>query len=92
MVFDLEFRRLLERELQKSIYFTFKQNMDFREIWKCKNESDFLYGWHMGRSDDFCRNQFFLHCHEAPDENEAKEIHDILLNHAKDFRDQLDKK
>jgi len=92
MVFDLEFRRLLERELQKSIYFTFKQNMDFREIWKCKNESDFLYGWYMGRSDDFCRNQFFLHYHKAPDENESKEIHDILLNHAKDFRVQLDKK
>jgi len=41
---------------------------------------------------DFCRNQFFLHYHKAPDEKEAKEIHDILLNHAKDFRDQLDKK
>ncbi len=38
------------------------------------------------------RNQFFLHYHKAPDEKEAKEIHDILLNHAKDFRDQLDKK
>ena len=25
-------------------------------------------------------------------EEEAKEIHDILLNHAKDFRDQLAKK
>jgi len=92
MVFDLEFRRLLERELQKSIDFTFKQNMNFQEIWKCKDESDFLYGWHMGRSDDFCRNQFFLHYHRAPDENEAKEIHDILLDHAKDFRDQLSKK
>ncbi len=46
----------------------------------------------VGRSDDFCRNQFFLHYHKTFDENEAKEIHDILLNHAKDFRDQLDKK
>jgi hypothetical protein len=30
--------------------------------------------------------------HKAPDEKEAKEIKDILLNHAKDFRDQLSKK
>ncbi len=92
MVLDLEFRRLLERELRKSIVSTFKQNMDFKKMWNCTNEDDFLYGWYMGRSDDFCRNQFFLHYHKAPDEKEAKEIHDILLNHAKDFRDQLDKK
>ena len=63
--------------------------MNFKEIRKCTNEDDFLYGWYMCRSDDFCRNQFFLHYHKAPDE---KEIHDILLNHAKDFRDQLAKK
>ena len=92
MVLDLEFRKLLERELQKSINFSSKQNMNFKEIWKCSNEYDFLYGWHIGRSDDFCRNQFFLHYHKAPDEKEAKEIQDILLYHAKDFRDQLAKK
>jgi len=92
MVLDLEFRRLLERELQKSIDFTFKQNMDFKKMWNCTNEDDFLYGWHMGRSDDFCRNQFFLRHHKAPDEREVKEINDILLNYAKDFRDQLAKK
>lgn len=92
MVLDLEFRNLLERELRKSIDFCFKQNMVFKEIWNCTNEDDFLYGWYMGRSDDFCRNQFFLHYHKAPDEKEAKEIQEILLNHAKDFRDQLAKK
>ena len=31
-------------------------------------------------------------CGMEVDEKEAKEIHDILLNHAKDFRDQLSKK
>ncbi len=36
MVLDLEFRRLLERELQKSIDFTFKQNMDFKKMWDYK--------------------------------------------------------
>ena len=85
MALDLEFRRLLERKLQKSIDFTFKQNMNFKEIWKCTNEDDFLYGWYMGRSDDFCRNQFFLHYHKAPDEKEAKEIHDILLLSRPDY-------
>ena len=92
MTLDLEFSRLLERELQKSLDFTFKQNMDFKDKWNCTSDGDFLYGWHMGRSDDFCRNQFFLHYHKAPDEKEAKEIQDILLHHAKDFRDQLVKK
>jgi len=92
MVLDLGFHKLLEREIRKSIDFSFKQNKDFKEIWKCTNEDDFLYGWYMGRSDDFCRNQFFLRYHKAPDEKEAKEIQDILLNHAKDFRDQLAKK
>ena len=92
MALDLEFRNLLERELRKSVDFCFEQNMAFKEIWNCTNEDDFLYGWYMGRSDDFCRNQFFLRHHKAPDEKEGKEIHDILLNHAKDFRDQLAKK
>ena len=49
MVLDLEFRGLLERELRKSIVFTFKQNMDFKKMWNCTNEDDFLYGWYMGR-------------------------------------------
>jgi hypothetical protein len=92
MVFDLEFRKLLEKELLKSIDFSQRQNMDFKEIWKCTNDDDFLYGWHMGRADDFCRNQFFLHYHKAPDEKDVKEIQDILLNHAKDFREQSAKK
>ena len=92
MALNLEFRNLLERELRKTINFSFEQNMAFKEIWNCTNEDDFLYGWYMGRSDDFCRNQFFLHYHKAPDEKEAKEIQEILLNHAKDFRDQLAKK
>ena len=92
MVLDLEFRKLLEKELLKSIDFSQRQNIDFKEIWKCTNDDDFLYGWYMGRADDFCRNQFFLHYHKAPDEKDVKEIQDILLNHAKDFREQLAKK
>jgi hypothetical protein len=92
MVLDLEFRKLLENELLKSIDFSQRQNMDFKEIWKCTNDDDFLYGWHMGRADDFCRNQFFLHYHKTPDEKDVKEIQGILLNHAKDFREQLAKK
>ncbi len=35
---------------------------------------------------------FAQNYHKALDEKEAKEIQDILLNHAKDFRDQLAKK
>ena len=92
MVLDLEFRSLLEIELRKSLEVISKENIGIKEIWNCPNEDDFLYGWYMGRSDDFCRNQFFLHYHKVPDEKEAKEIRDILLNYAKDFRDRLTKK
>ena len=66
--------------------------MDFKEIWKCANEDDFLYGWYMGRADNFCRNQFFLHYHKTSSEMEANAIQGILLNHAKNFREQLAKK
>ena len=35
---------------------------------------------------------FAQNYHKALDEKEAKEIQDILLNHARNFRDQLAKK
>jgi hypothetical protein len=89
MVLDSEFCKLLERELNKSLEIISKENIDFKEIWRCGNQFDFLYGWHMGRVDDFCRNQFFLHYHKAPEKVDLKEIQEIIFRHAKDFREQL---
>jgi len=74
MVLDSEFSKLLERELNKSLQIIGKENTDFKEIWECTHEDDFLYGWHMGKADDFCRNQFFLHYHKAPEKDDVKEI------------------
>ncbi len=90
MVLYSEFRKLLERELGKSLEIISKENTDFKQIWKCTYENDFFYGWHMGRADDFCRNQFFLHYHKAPEKEDVKEIQEILFKHAKDFREQLE--
>ena len=90
MVLDSEFRKLLERELSKSLQIIAKENTDCKEIWECTHEDDFLYGWHMGRADDFCRNQFFLHYHKAPKNDDIKEIQKILFKHAKNFREQLE--
>lgn len=89
MVLDSKFRKLLERELNKSLEVISKENIDFKQIWKCVHADDFLYGWHMGRVDDFCRNQFFLHYHKAPEKEDLKEIQEIMFRHAKDFREQL---
>jgi hypothetical protein len=36
--------------------------------------------------------QIFLHYHKAPSEKEVNAIQDILLNHAKDVREQSAKK
>ena len=89
MVLESKFRKLLESELNKSLKIINKENKDFKDIWKCTNEDDFLYGWHMGRADDFCTNQFFLHYHKAPEKDDLKEIQEILFRYAKDFRKQL---
>ena len=87
MVLESKFRNLLERELSKSLETVNKEN-DLKKIWNCTHDDDFLYGWYMGRADDFCRNQFFLHYHRAPEKEDMKEIREILLIHAKDFRNQ----
>ena len=87
MALESKFRNLLERELNKSLETVNKEN-DFKKIWNCTHDDDFLYGWYMGRADDFCRNQFFLHYHRAPEKKDMKEIQEILLLHAQDFRNQ----
>jgi hypothetical protein len=87
MVLESKFRNLLERELSKSLETVNKEN-DLKKIWNCTHDDDFLYGWYMGRADDFCRNQFFLHYHRVPEKEDMKEIREILLIHAKDFRNQ----
>jgi len=43
MVLDSEFSKLLERELSKSLQIIAKENSDFKEIWECTHEDDFLY-------------------------------------------------
>jgi len=78
MVLDSEFRKLLERGLSKSLQIIGKENIDFKEIWECDHKDDFLYGWHMGRADDFGWNQFFLHYHKAPEKDDMKVILKIL--------------
>ena len=90
MALDIEFRQLLQRELGKTLdRITEDKKTNFSKIWQCKNEEDFLYGWHLGKVDDFCLNQYFIHYHKTPTDEDRDEIQVILLVHSKDFRDRL---
>ena len=90
MALDIEFRQLLQRELEKTLdKIEENKKSDLSKIWLCKNEDDFLYGWHLGRVDDFCYNQYFIHYHKTPSKEDREEIQGILVLHAKDFRDRL---
>ncbi len=92
MALDVEFRQLLQRELEKTLDRIIEDNKsDFSKIWQCENENDFLYGWHLGKADDFCMNQYFIHYHKTPTNEDRDEIRGMLLLHAKDFRDKLAK-
>lgn len=90
MALDIEFRQLLQKELEKTLDRIIQDKKDdFSKIWQCKNEDDFLYGWHLGKVDDFCLNQYFIYYHKTPTREDREEIQGILLVHAKDFRDRL---
>ena len=91
MGLDIEFRQMLQRELEKTLekIETYKKD-DLSQIWNCKSNQDFLYGWHLGKVDDFCMNQYFAKYHKIPTKEEKDEIQGILLVHAKDFRDNLE--
>lgn len=92
MVLDVEFRQLLQRELEKTLdRVIHDKESDLSKIWQCQNDGDFLYGWHMEKVDDFCLNQYFVHYHKTPTNEDRDEIQDILLVHAKDFRNRLAK-
>lgn len=45
MVLDVEFRQLLQRELEKTLnkINEYKKD-DLSKVWQCENEDDFLYG------------------------------------------------
>ena len=92
MALDIEFRQMLQRELEKTLdkLETYKRE-DFSKIWNCENNQDFLYEWHLGKVDDFCTNQYFAKYHKTPTKEEKDEIQGILLVHAKDFRDKPSK-
>ena len=92
MVLDVGFRQLLQRELEKTLnkINEYKKD-DLSKVWQCDNEDDFLYGWHMGKVDDFCVNQYFVYYHKSPTKEDEEEIQGILLVHSKDFRDKLTK-
>lgn len=92
MALDAEFRQLLQRELGKTLdRIAQDKESNLSKIWQCQNDWDFLYGWHMGKVDDFCLNQYFIHYHKTPTNEDRDEIQGILLIHAKDFRDRLAK-
>ena len=59
MTLDVKFRQLLQRELEKTLdRIAQDKKSNLSKIWQCTNEDDFLYGWHLGKVDDFCLNQF----------------------------------
>lgn len=92
MVLDVEFRQILQRELEKTLdRIAQDKESNLSKIWQCNNDDDFLYGWHMGKVDDFCLNQYFIHYHKTPNSEDRDEIQGILLVHSKDFRDRLTK-
>ena len=90
MALEIQFRQILQKELEKTLGMieTYKKD-DLSKIWNCINNKDFLYGWHLGKVDDFCINQYFLKYHKTPTKEEKDEIQGILLVHAKDFKDRL---
>ena len=90
MVLDVKFRKLLEKELEKILYSAIKEkNMKVKDIWKCSNQNDFLYGWYLAKADDFCINQYFTHYHKSPNQDDRDEIQGILFLHSKDLRDKI---
>lgn len=91
MTLDIEFRKLLETELEKTLKEIPRNDTDLSKIWNCKHEDDFLYGWHLGKAEDFCTNQYFIYYHKTPSREDKDEIQGILFLHAKDFRDRLTK-
>lgn len=84
MALDVKFRQLLQGELAKTLdKITEDRKSNFSKTWRCKNEEDFLYEWHLGKVDDFCLNQYFIHYHKTPTNADKDEIRGILLVHAR---------
>jgi hypothetical protein len=90
MALDIKFRQRLQNELGKTLsIITKNKNSKSSKIWKCKNDDDFLYGWHLGKVDGFCLNQYFIHYHKTPTKEDLDEIQGMLFLHANDFRRKL---
>ena len=90
MTLDVEFRNMIQRELEKVLdSVSLEKKSRIKRAWSCENENDFLYGWHMGKSDDFCINQYFTRYHRVPNKEDKDEIQGILFLHSKDLRDKL---
>ena len=90
MALDIEFRKLLEVELEKTLNNIPNEKIpNITSIWNCESENDFLYGWHMAKVDDFCTNQFFAKFHKNPTVEDKREIQGILFLHGKDYLDKL---
>ncbi|WP_428324236.1 hypothetical protein [Nitrosopumilus sp.] len=90
MALDIEFRKLLEVELEKTLNEIHNEkNSNISSIWNCKSEVDFLYGWHMAKVEDFCINQFFRLFHKNPTLEDKREIQGILFLHGKDYLEKL---
>jgi len=80
----------VQRELGKTLDRIIEdKKSDLSKIWQCANEDDFLYGWHLGKVDDFCLNQYFVHYRKTPTSEDKDEIQGMILLHALDFRDRL---
>jgi hypothetical protein len=92
MTLDIEFRQLLQRELEKTLdRIVEDKKLNISQIWQCKNEDDFLCGWYLGKIDDFCLNQYFIHYHKTPTNEDISEIQGMMFLHAKDLRGKLAK-
>ncbi len=92
MTLDVEFHQLMQRELEKTLARVIHdKKSDISKTWQCKNYGDFLYGWHMGKIDDFSLNQYFIYYHKTPTNEDQDKIQGILLVHANDFRDSFAK-
>jgi hypothetical protein len=58
-----------------------------QQIWKFKNESDFLYGMLIGMiQGDVDRYYKVTHNGKRPSEDDSREIQEIIESSAKDFR------
>ena len=91
MVLMPEFRKFVEETVKVWLDITPEvvQGMKrTQQIWKFHNESDFLYGMLIGQiTGDVQRYYKAKHGNNPPNEEDAREISEIIESHAKDFRE-----